>query len=196
MAVVTRMGKPHLMVTFTAYPKWPEIVKNLHKGQTGMDRPDLVNRVFKMKLRSHLADVKSNLFGKMHYMLYVIEYQGRGCVHAHIIIKFEGPGPEQLKEVDKWIWTNLPDASIANGELRENVFQCVVHKKCGTFNPSAPCMKTDPKTKRKYCKMHYPQPFRSSLTLNEKLGRAEYRRLDNTSAPLSNARMTRPWRPP
>ncbi|CAN0552049.1 unnamed protein product, partial [Laminaria digitata] len=134
-----------------------------------MDRPDLVNRVFKMKLRFLLADLKNNLFGKMHYyMLYVIEYQGRGCVHAHIIIKFEGPSPEQLKEVDKWIWTNLPDASIANGELRKKVLQYMVHKKCGTFNPSAPCMKTDPKTKRKYCKMHYPQPFRSSLALNEK----------------------------
>ncbi|CAN0502767.1 unnamed protein product, partial [Laminaria digitata] len=179
MAVVTRMGKPHSMVTFTANPKWPEIVENLHKGQTGMDRPDLVNRVFKMKLRSPLADLKNNLFGKMHYMLYVIEYQGRGCVHARIIIKFEGPSPEQLKEVDKWIWTNLPHASIANGELRKKVLQYMVHNKCGTFNPSAPCMKTDPKTKRKYCKMHYPQPFRSSLALNEKSGRAEYRRLDN-----------------
>ena len=45
--------------------------------------------------------------------------QGRGCVHAHIIINFEGPSPEQLKEVDKWIWTKPPDASIANGELRQ-----------------------------------------------------------------------------
>ena len=32
--------------------------------------------------------------------------------------------------------------------------------------------------------MHYPQPFRSSLALNEKLGRAAYRRLDNDSAPI------------
>ena len=87
-----------------------------------------------MKLRSLLADLKSNLFGKMHYMLYVIEYQGRGCVHAHIIIKFEGLSPEQLKEVDKWT-RNLPDASIANGELRKKVLQYMVHNKYGTFNP-------------------------------------------------------------
>ena len=40
-------------------------------------------------------------------------------------------------------------------------------------------MKTDPKNKREYCKMHYPQPFRSSLALNKKSGGAEYRRLDN-----------------
>ena len=177
MAAVTRMGKPHLMVKFTANPKWPEIVKNLPKGQTGMDRPDSVSPVFKMKLRYLLADLKNNLSNKMHYMLYVIEYQGRGCVHAHIIIKFEGSSPEQLKEVDKWIWTNLPDPQTANGELRRNVLQYMVHK--GTFNPSTPCMKTDSKTKKKYCKMHYPQPFRSRLALNGKSGRAEYRRLDD-----------------
>ena len=58
----------------------------------------------------------------------------------------------------------------------------MVHNKCGTFNPSAPCMKTDPKTKRNFCKMHYPQPFRISLALNEKSGRAEYRRLDNNDS--------------
>ena len=52
-----------------------------------------------VKLRSLLAGLKSKLFGKMHYMLHVIEYHGRGCAHAHIIIKFEGPSPEQLKEL-------------------------------------------------------------------------------------------------
>ena len=30
--------------------------------------------------------------------------------------------------------------------------------------------------------MHYPQPFRSSLALNEKSGRAEYRRLGNNDS--------------
>ena len=112
-------GKAAFNGNVNSKPQMAGVSGNLHKGQTGMDRPDLVNRVFKMKLRSLLADLKSNLFGKIHYMLYVIEYHGRGCVHAHIIIKFEGPSPEQLKEVDKWIWTNLPDASIKKDELRK-----------------------------------------------------------------------------
>ena len=51
MAVVTRKGPPDLMITFTANPAWPEIVANLLPGQTGMDHPDLVNRVFKIKLQ-------------------------------------------------------------------------------------------------------------------------------------------------
>ncbi|CAN0559955.1 unnamed protein product [Ectocarpus sp. 12 AP-2014] len=53
------------------------------------------------------------------------------------------------------------------------------HKKCGMFNPSAPCMKTDSKTKRKYCQKRYPQPFSPVTNLNSKSGRAEYKRLNN-----------------
>ena len=55
----------------------------------------------------------------------------------------------------------------------------MVHKKCGTVNPSAPCMRTDSKTKRKYCQKRYPQPFSSFTNVNTAHGRAEYRRLDN-----------------
>ncbi|CAM9911239.1 unnamed protein product [Ectocarpus sp. 13 AM-2016] len=167
------MGSPTIMVTFTANPASPEIQENLLPGQIGMDRPDLVNRVFKVKLKHLLADLKSpSIFGKCQYMMYVIEYQARGVVHAHII------SPEQKGEEDDWIWTNLPDLSIANGELRRKVLVYMVHKKCGIFNPSAQCMKTNPKTKKKYCQKNYPQPFRSSLQTN-KCGRAEHRRLDN-----------------
>ncbi|CAM9816892.1 unnamed protein product [Laminaria digitata] len=123
MAVVARMGPPTLMVTFAGSPTWPEVQENLLPGQTGMDRPDLVDRVFKVKLKHLLADQKSKLFGKCAYLMYVIEYQARGVVHAHIIVKYEEESPEQRAEVDDWIWTNLPDASIANGELRAKVLK-------------------------------------------------------------------------
>ena len=179
MAVVTRKGPPDLMITFAANPAWPEIVANLLPGQTGMDRPDLVNRVFKIKLRELLKDLKSNVFTKQLYGMYVCEYQARGLVHAHIIVKFDGDGPQRSNEVDTWVWTNLPDESIADGTLREKVIKYMVNKTCGTVNPSAPCKRTDSKTKRKYCQKRYPQPFSSVTNVNTAHGRAEYRRLDN-----------------
>ena len=111
--------------------------------------------------------------------MYVCEYQARGLVHAHIIVKFDGDGPQRSNEVDKWVWTNLPDESIADGKLREKVIKYMVHKKCGTVNPSAPCMRTDSKTKIKCCQKRYPQPFSSVTNVNTAHGRAEYRRLDN-----------------
>ena len=60
--------------------------------------------------------------------VYVIEYQARGVVHAHVIVKYEGATAEQSAEVDDWIWTNLPGPSIASGELRAKVLKYMVHK--------------------------------------------------------------------
>lgn len=40
----------------------------------------------------------------------------------------------------------------------------MVHKPCGVFNPSFPCMKTNLKTKMKYCQGAYPQPLETRST--------------------------------
>jgi hypothetical protein len=51
MAIV-RSASPDLFITFTANPKWREITENLQPGQLVKDRPDLVSRVFQMKMKS------------------------------------------------------------------------------------------------------------------------------------------------
>ena len=69
-----------------------------------------------------MRDLTSKLFGKATYFFSVCEFQKRGLPHAHIVIKFDGASPEARHEVEKWIWTNLPDKRIAGGKLREKVF--------------------------------------------------------------------------
>ncbi|CAM9337287.1 unnamed protein product, partial [Scytosiphon promiscuus] len=179
MAVVARKGKPSLMVTITCNGMWPEIQANLLPGQIAMDRPDLCNRVFKIKLKAIMRDLNHNLFGQSEYTMSVIEFQKRGMPHAHVVIKFKGLSPEARHEVEQWVWTNLPDARIAGGKLREKVIKFMVHQKCGDFNPNAPCMTTDKKTNHKYCSKHYPQPFSERYTSDPKTGRAVYKRRDN-----------------
>jgi hypothetical protein len=51
MAVVRYYGKPDLFITMTCNPNWPEIKDNLFKGQTASDRPDMISRVFDLKLQ-------------------------------------------------------------------------------------------------------------------------------------------------
>ena len=181
MAAVTSKGKPHLMITMTCNGNWSEIQNSLLPGQCALDRPDLCNRVFKIKLKALMADPTKNLFGKAEYYLSVIEFQKRGLVHAHIVVKFKGSSPRARHEIDEWMWTNLPDERIAEGKLREKVIKCMVHKKCGDFNANAPCivMTTCKKTNRKLCSKHYPQPFRERTVTNSNTGQAKYRRLDN-----------------
>ncbi len=58
MARVRKFGKPDLFVTFTCNPKWKEITDALLPGQTAKDRPELVTRVFNLKLDAFLKDIK------------------------------------------------------------------------------------------------------------------------------------------
>lgn len=62
MAIVSKFGKPDLFVTFTCNPKWSEIETNLKPGQTAADRPDLEIRVFRLKLKQQINDIKITTF--------------------------------------------------------------------------------------------------------------------------------------
>lgn len=54
MAIVRHCGKPDLFVTFTCNPKWDEIISTLHENEQPNMRPDLISRVFHLKLKSLL----------------------------------------------------------------------------------------------------------------------------------------------
>ena len=73
MAYVRRMGRADLFITMTCNPNWPEIVGNLLLGQKSLDRPDLVARVFRQKLRKMITLLKKGAFGKVQAWLYSIE---------------------------------------------------------------------------------------------------------------------------
>jgi len=49
MAIVWHFGRPTLFITFTANPKWEAIFRELLPGQSGVDLPDIVARVFHLK---------------------------------------------------------------------------------------------------------------------------------------------------
>ena len=79
MAIVRAFGKPTLFITITCNPKWPEITAALLPGQRPEDRPDLVARVFHVKLARIVKDLtKDGVFGKASAFLRVIEFQKRG----------------------------------------------------------------------------------------------------------------------
>ena len=59
LAVVNRRGRPHLMITITCNPLWPEITENLEPHQSASDRPVLCCRVFKIKVAQIMTELKS-----------------------------------------------------------------------------------------------------------------------------------------
>ena len=49
----------------------------------------------------------------------------------HLVIKFDGPLPDQVGEMDEWCWAEVPHPDLSNGRAREQVLNCMVHKRCG-----------------------------------------------------------------
>ena len=54
MALVRKYGKPDFFVTMTANPNWSEMEDLLRPGEMAADRPDLMARVFKLKMQNHM----------------------------------------------------------------------------------------------------------------------------------------------
>ena len=69
-------GHPHGFATMTYNPNWHEIQENLKDGETPLDRPDLVARVFKLKKQQLIRDLGIEMiFGKMIARTHSIEFQ-------------------------------------------------------------------------------------------------------------------------
>ena len=86
MTYVRKYGHPDLFITMTTNPNWPEIRNNLLPGQEPLDRPDLVARVFRLKVKKLLEMLtKEMIFGKPQAWLYSTEWQKRGLPHCHLL---------------------------------------------------------------------------------------------------------------
>lgn len=158
MAIVRKYGKPDLFITMTCNPNWEEIKEALHPGQTPNDRPDIIVRVFRQKLKALLADiVKHGVLGKVLAHVHTIEFQKRGLPHAHIlIILAEDDKLREPVDVDWVVTAELPDPQ-AEPELFDLVKRHMLHGPCGALNDKSPCMIE--KDGRRLCSKKYPFKF-------------------------------------
>ncbi|CAF2777345.1 unnamed protein product [Rotaria sp. Silwood2] len=111
MEMIRKFGRSDLFIAFTCNPKWEAIKSELKPFQNPSDRPDLVTRVFRLKLKEFLDDiVKRKLFGEILAYVYVIEHRKRGLPHAHCL--FTLSNEDKIKtadDVDNIISVELPD---------------------------------------------------------------------------------------
>ena len=172
MAVVAKLGKPDLFLTFTCNPKWPEITDNLLPGQNASDRPDLVSRVFKMKFDALKKDLKDGVLGTLCAFVDVIEFQKRGLPHAHMLLHLENEFKlRNSEDID-----SLISAQIPHPEQEPDLFDIIkanmIHGPCGALNNSCPCMRDGKCTKK------FPKSFSNETQLNVN-GYPSYCRPDN-----------------
>ena len=173
MAIISKYGKPDLFITFTCNPRWKEIIENLYEGQQPYDRPDLLARVFKMKLKELINDIcQKQIFGVVVANVHVIEFQKRGLPHCHMLFHLRNEDKlRDCDDIDHIISAEIPDP-IANPVLHEIVKSCMIYGPCGDLNPKSTCMKDG------HCTKKYPKEFVG--TTNELFdGYPQYRRRKN-----------------
>jgi hypothetical protein len=174
MTIVSHFGKPDLFITFTCNPNWPEIQTEINKqqlpDQIPNDRPDLIDRLFNVKLEALLDDlINKHILGKVIAHTHVVEFQKRGLPHAHILlILHEDDKPRTTKDFDEIVSAEIPDPNTCPN-LFQTVTSCMIHGPCGSLNTTSPCMKDGT------CSKRYPRPFTNETTQNED-GYPTYRR--------------------
>ncbi|KAM3249326.1 hypothetical protein P3L10_011095 [Capsicum annuum] len=74
MEIYKWAGYPNLFITFTCNPMWPKIIRFLKsRGLQPKDRPDILSRVFKIKLDHLIKDLKEKqIFGRVKSVIYNI----------------------------------------------------------------------------------------------------------------------------
>ncbi|XP_061372128.1 uncharacterized protein LOC133314638 [Gastrolobium bilobum] len=173
-AICRWAGYPHIFVTITCNPKWPEISRFL-KARTlnAEDRPDILCRVFKFKLDQLLQDLRNgHILGKINGYVCTIEFQKRGLPHAHILLFLHSSNkPESALDIDKLISAEIPDKDC-DPSLFAAVTSYMMHGPCGPNNYKSPCMKEGK------CSKKFPKKF-SSRTIIDDDGFPHYKRRNN-----------------
>ena len=159
MSYVRKYGHPDLFITTTINPNWPEIKDSLLPGQDPQDRPDIVARVFRLKLQKLLEMIKSEMvFGKPQLLLYSMEWQKRGLPHYHLLLWLTAEHRITPDKIDDVICAEIPNPTV-EPELHQIVISNMVHGPCGSINPQSLRMQEG------YCSKKYPKQYISESQL-------------------------------
>jgi hypothetical protein len=98
LVLVSEFSCPHVFLTLTCNPKWPEIVSQLLDGQTAFDHPDVTVAVFKSRLDQMEMNLHNGKYfdgRELIYAFHVIEYQYHGLPHARLVAR-----PDDANDID------------------------------------------------------------------------------------------------
>ncbi|KAJ0522340.1 putative DNA helicase [Helianthus annuus] len=177
LAICRVYGNPQYFITFTCNVRWPEIKRALNRVHcaNAHDRPDLIARVFRLKVESLTKFLRSKKpFGEVAADLYTIEFQKRGLPHCHILLWVTAPHKiRDALDVDQHITAELPDRST-EPMLYRIVTDSMLHGPCGLPKINAPCMIDG------VCSKSFPKPY-EPVTHFDEAGCVRYKRSMNGS---------------
>jgi Helitron helicase-like domain at N-terminus len=151
MAIVNKFGQPDLFITMTCNPAWSEIMAQLKPGQTAYDRPDVIVRVFELKMQYWLSlMLQFDFCGKVIAHTYTVEFQKRGLPHIHAVFTFaERDKLRTAEDIDSVISAEIPTES--EPELRAIVLKHMIH---GPHTATSTCLRENG-----VCEKKFPKKF-------------------------------------
>src|SRR5712691_131956 len=185
LAINRHFGGGDLFITMIANVNWPEIKDELLYNQIPNERPDLISRVFHVKLRSLIRDIKDGVLGDIAGFVYTIEFQKRGLPHAHIIVFLKPHAKLRTPEqVDSLMSSEFP---VDHPELLELIKKFMVHGPCGRHNRQSPCMENGT------CTKGFPKPFSDHTTITEDSYARTRRRNTHQKIPVGQFELDNTW---
>ena len=160
MAIVRKFGKPDIFITFTADPNWDEIKKELPSNMESYMCPDIVSRVFYIKLKELIHDIEYKLmFGKFNSQIHVIEFQKRGLPHSHLLLFLNDEDKlRTTNDFDNFICAEIPDP-VLHPRLHALVIKHMIHTcQVGRCKQSV----------NSYCSKQFPKPLSDTTIYNDK----------------------------
>ena len=139
LALIAEYGKPHMFLTLTCNPKWPELGDALPHGQTAYDNPVITNMVFKKRLDALLYNIRhGKYFGqrKTVYEMHCIEYQHRGLPHSHVVFRLDDMVADDdmdgmIDFIDEWMCCSYP---IDDADHTKAIKDYMIHNHCDGVN--------------------------------------------------------------
>ena len=183
MAIIRKYSHLSIFITFTANPRQDKITHKLLPRQTATDRPNLVVRVFYIKVTHFLHDLKrKQIFGRYRGCVQTIKYQKRGLPYIHLLLFLYPHDRDRL--LDLAIINHFISAELL--QLEDNPTSCLteivklimVYSPYGSQNPRAPYIVTLGPGLLLACLKWYPRPF-NPTTIIYKDSYPEYRRCNN-----------------
>ena len=189
MAVIRATRKPSLFITMTCNPRWREIQQCLPYNSKPEDHPELLARVFKMKLDELLRDIKDrHVLGRAEAIMSVVEFQYRGLPHAHILVVLcQADASLTTDRIDDIVSTELPPET--QPRLRNLVLEHMVHNDCEADHGCMCRRRSDGRE----CRWKFPREYCDVTSWSESVLFPRTRRRRGDSAMWNGRVVTNQW---
>ena len=136
MALPRRFGKPDLFITMTANRNWDEINAVIPAGADWEHHPDIVARVFMLKVEALIDDIRQrHIFGPVAAFVWRVEWQKRGMPHLHLLVILQ-QHIMTTADIDSVVSAEIPNPDT-DPLLHAMVSKFMLHKPCDSCADAA-----------------------------------------------------------